>query len=169
MDDPTEQLGELYRQEGPVIWAYAARHFRDRHDADEVLQETFLAAAQNMTGLGQASSKRAWLLGIARNTIRHRSRKLRRQRETGWVEQHAAPKPAHEVDDRLDRMREAIRQLPDAQRETLELRLVEELSYSETAEVMGIPIGTVRSRLHDAVRRIRELVSERTESGIGAP
>ncbi|MBK8270299.1 MAG: sigma-70 family RNA polymerase sigma factor [Planctomycetes bacterium] len=70
-------------------------------------------------------------------------------------------------DERLDPMREAIARLPEGHREVLELRLVEVLSYAEIAESLALPIGTVRSRIHHAVMRLRnELTGQsKTEGG----
>jgi RNA polymerase sigma-70 factor (ECF subfamily) len=67
-------------------------------------------------------------------------------------------------DPRLENMRAAIAGLPEALRETLALRLRAELSYEEIAETLQIPVGTVRSRLHDAVRRLRAAVSGKADS-----
>jgi RNA polymerase sigma-70 factor (ECF subfamily) len=64
--------------------------------------------------------------------------------------------PSDEGDERIAEMREAIVKLPEEMRETLELRLADELSYEEIAAVLEIPIGTVRSRLHNAVKKLRE-------------
>jgi RNA polymerase sigma-70 factor (ECF subfamily) len=58
----------------------------------------------------------------------------------------------------------ALRELPPPYRETLELRLREELTYEELAHVLGVPIGTIRSRLHEALRRVRAAVAARAQS-----
>jgi RNA polymerase sigma-70 factor (ECF subfamily) len=60
------------------------------------------------------------------------------------------------ADPRLELMREAIGRLNAASRQVLELRLQRELSYEEMATTLGVPIGTVRSRLHHAVRQLRQ-------------
>ena len=70
------------------------------------------------------------------------------------------PAAGPRADPRLDEMRQAIAELPGQQRQALELRLREELSYEEIAAVLDIPLGTVRSRLHHAVRRLRQLLTE---------
>jgi RNA polymerase sigma-70 factor (ECF subfamily) len=106
---------------------------------------------------------RAWLFGIARHML---ARHYRRQRDPLPVAQtwyESAPEPAAR-DDRLAAMREAIRTLPAELRDTLELRLEQELSYEEIAHVLGIPIGTVRSRLHNAVRQLRGTMTKPEET-----
>ncbi len=66
-------------------------------------------------------------------------------------------------DPRIEQMRQAITKLPIAQQETLELRLTQELSYQEVATVLEIPVGTVRSRLHNAVGRLRQVMQKAGE------
>jgi RNA polymerase sigma-70 factor (ECF subfamily) len=63
-------------------------------------------------------------------------------------------------DPRLDGMRTAITRLPETHREVLEMRLADELSYAQIAEAMDLPIGTVRSRIHHAILRLRMWASE---------
>lgn len=157
MQERANELSRLYAEVGPRIWSYAARHCRRAYEADEVLQETFLAAAKNWNGLLAAHSKQAWLIGIARNLIRHRIRQWASSKYVELCHEPTAPSSPKE-DPRLEPMRAAIAKLPQAQREALELRLVSELSYAEIAEALGIPIGTVRSRLHEALRRLRETI-----------
>jgi RNA polymerase sigma-70 factor (ECF subfamily) len=65
------------------------------------------------------------------------------------------PPAAAAVDTDLEDMRTAIEHLPPQIRETLDLRLRDELSYEEIAAVLAIPVGTVRSRLHDALRKLQ--------------
>ena len=100
-------------------------------------------------------SPRAYLFGIARHVGNDARRRRRPTEELG--DPPAAP--AAEADERLDAMRAAIAQLPAVQRETLLLRLQQELSYAEIAVVLGIPAGTVRSRLHLAVQRLHETLN----------
>src|SRR5258708_5387303 len=107
MNDPRDQLGDLYRQYGRSIWAYAARRASGPHEADEILQETFLAAAEGFESLQSAKSKKAWLIGIARNVSRHRRRKLIRSRGSTLVEEPAC-RELPEDDPRLDQVREAM-------------------------------------------------------------
>ena len=127
--------------------------------AQDLLQETFIQAIRSKDKLSKVSSPRAWLFGVARNlamnTIRRRP--------------SVVPLPANlsqdcpPPDPRVERMRQAITKLPIAQQETLELRLARELSYQEIATVLEIPLGTVRSRLHNAVGRLRQVIQEAGE------
>ncbi len=161
MPDSTAELTQAYSDYGPLVRTYAAGRLGNLHDADEVLQETFLAVAQNLAGFRIASSKKAWLIGIARNLVRHRVRKLTLPRTT-LLEPDPESRSPMEADPRLDDMNRAIKRLPDAQREVLELRLKHECGYEEIAGALQIPIGTVRSRIHAAVASLKEW-AERTK------
>jgi len=172
MDERAAELTKLYQDHGPAVWSYAARRVAVVDEADDVLQETFVAAAKNFDGLRGAHSQKAWLIGIARNVIRHWTRNDRRRRCTELPRDHPAT-PPQPRDPRVEAMRTAIQGLPEPQQEVLVLRLSNELSYSEIAEALEVPIGTVRSRLHAAMTSLREWAAdERTrgmrEAGAGA-
>ncbi|MFY9925422.1 MAG: sigma-70 family RNA polymerase sigma factor, partial [Opitutaceae bacterium] len=70
-----------------------------------------------------------------------------------------APAMTEKSDERLELMRQAISRLPETQREPLLLKLQQELSYAEIADVLDIPVGTVRSRLHHAVLFLRQTLN----------
>ena len=156
MDEAVTRLETLYRDVGPSLLAYLRRGFGDPHTAEDLLQETFVQAIRRIERLSQVVSPRAWLFAIARNVA---ATALRRRRVSGPL---PIDLPAVEPteDQRLEEVRQAIAALPDAQREALELRLRGELSYEEIAAVLEIPLGTVRSRLHHALRRLRATVLE---------
>lgn len=157
--DERADLSRLYMEIGPVIWTYAARRLGRGHDADEVLQDTFVVAARNFHAVEMAASPRAWLLGIARKVVQERARRLRRQR-SARLDADIAALPKEDADWRLDAMRRAIARLPEPQREVVELRLESQLSYAEIAAALEIPVGTVRSRLHHAIVSLREWAAE---------
>jgi RNA polymerase sigma-70 factor, ECF subfamily len=164
MDDRAYELERLYREEGPAVWAYLRCRLADEHAAEEVFQETFLAVASKPGGLVAATSPRAWLIAIARNLLREHHRSAVRHAASPLEEATASPATPVE-DDRLDDMRRAIARLPDGQREALELRLGQDLSYAEIAEVLAIPVGTVRSRLHLAVASLRQWATTTDPAG----
>ncbi|WP_427893256.1 RNA polymerase sigma factor [Kribbella sp. GL6] len=149
----------LVQRLAPVIHAYLAR--RAPHAADELLSEVWLAAfGSRHTFDSRRGTARAWLFGIARHTLLAHYRSAAKPvappsselADTDWAT----------VDARLDAaavrpaLRAALAGLPSAEREVLLLVVWEQLGPSEAAEVLGIPAGTARSRLHRARDRMRE-------------
>jgi RNA polymerase sigma factor (sigma-70 family) len=144
-----EQLYEKHRGE---LLAYISRRC-PVDAAHDLLHETFLQVLRH-DQWSAVTMPRAWLFGIARNTLaRHY-----RERPVDPLDPRLSNQATNSdgVDPRLATMHEAIARLSQELRETLELRLEQELSYEEIAGVLDIPVGTVRSRLHTAVRRLRE-------------
>ncbi len=133
--------------------------------ADEIAAETFLVAFDRRRRYdGGQTSARPWLLGIATNLVRHHWRAERRKliayartvaREPAAQAQEASSPPAPPFDAALA---EALRALAAEDRDALLLFVWADLSYEEIAEALGVPIGTVRSRISRARRRLREHV-----------
>jgi len=155
MRSDSHQIGRLYQQHGGEVLNYLARRCPD-DAAQDLLQETFLQVVRAPERLESVTMPRAWLFGIARHLLALHFRRKDR------AESVDLPENVEESseDRRLPVMREAIAQLAPELRETLELRLTDELSYEEIAGVLGVPIGTVRSRLHNAVRRLRAVLTK---------
>lgn len=153
MDERTRVLEGLYRDAGPRLLRYLRRHTPDTGTAEELLQDTFVTAAKCFEGLQTAINQEAWLFGIARNLLRNRARRARLLGRATFNTELTAPQTA--IDPRIEAMRDEIQKLPDAQREAITMRLVDELSYEQIAEATGVPTGTVRSRIHHAVQRLR--------------
>jgi RNA polymerase sigma-70 factor, ECF subfamily len=135
----------------------------DEQDAQDVVQEAYLRALRFFHAF-RGGDGRAWLLAIVRNTShdwlrQHRPRDLALPFEE---EIHSPGDPARTPEALLlrasdiGRLREALASLPAAWREAVVLREIEGLSYKEIAEVAGIPIGTVMSRLARGRARLRE-------------
>jgi RNA polymerase sigma-70 factor, ECF subfamily len=165
MNGPDMNLERLYLDIGPMVWGYLRRRIADPNIAEELFQETFLVAAADLARLNAASSKRAWLIGIARNLLREHLRHERRRLQPLAFDLSPVKEQPRE-DHQLDAMREAVGKLPQGQREVLELRLGQELSYVEIAEALQIPIGTVRSRMHNAVGSLRRWAEDAEESAV---
>lgn len=147
-------LERLYQEAGPQVFGFLRRSLASLADVEELLQEVFVVAARDPASLERAQSQRAWLLGIARNLIRSHRRRSAIRQTTQLSQEQPAQTPEVE-DPRLDDMRRAMASLPEAQREVLQHRLIDELSYAEIAEALDVPIGTIRSRLHAAVSTLR--------------
>ena len=160
MQSASELVDRWYGQHASELYNYLVKRCPDAATASDLLQETFLQVVRHSDQLAKVTMPRAWLFAIARNML---ARHYRRQRDPQAIAQlwyEPAPDPE---DDRLAAMQEAIRELPAELRDTLELRLEQELSYEEITHVLDIPIGTVRSRLHNAVRQLRDAMRNQEE------
>jgi RNA polymerase sigma-70 factor, ECF subfamily len=150
------------------LYRMAYRMMGDRHEAEDMVQETFRSAWKSREGFNAARGDRAWLVSILRRRIIDRWRR------------HPPPAPAQgqqRLDvsvegadplggDYTDEMQAALAQLPVELRETLLLVVVGELTHQEAADLLGVPLGTVLSRVSRARRRLREcLVAARSGSG----
>lgn len=161
MDHAVDQLEHLYRETGPALLAYFRRQSSLAGAAEDLLQDTFVRAIHSFGRLRSSVTPRAYLFGIARHVTLEALRARRPVIEL--LSEAAAPEVALE-DARLEPMRAAIASLPVMHREPLLLKLQQELSYVEIAEVLGIPVGTVRSRLHHAVSLLRQTLNPPSES-----
>lgn len=155
-----QQIEELYEKHGGEVLDYLARRCPDGA-APDLLQETFLQVIRQKAGLTGIATPRAWLFGIARHIL---ARHYRQNSVPAFVAHWSGNDPSERVDPRLSLMRESIQQLPPELRETLGLRLEQELSYEDIARVLQIPVGTVRSRLHNALIRLRAALTNQKES-----
>jgi RNA polymerase sigma-70 factor (ECF subfamily) len=150
-------LAELCMRWERSLYAFLQRcHAGD--DADDLFQETWLrvvGAAQRFDPERRFST---WLFQIALNLVRDLGRRRARSGPDPGLD------PADDADaERLDRVIDARRlldSLPEAQREVVVLRLFADRSEEECAEILGCPRGTVKSRLHLAVRRLAEHARE---------
>lgn len=160
MQSKPDTVERLYGQHANELYHYLARRCPDAATAGDLLQETFLQVVRQPDQLAKVAMPRAWLFAIARNLL---ARHYRQQRDPQPIAQ-LWYEPAEKQDSRLAVMREAIQNLSPELRDTLELRLEQELSYEEIAHVLGVPVGTVRSRLHNAVRQLRDLMNRQEET-----
>jgi len=140
----------------------------DRGTAEELVQESFLAAGESLSTFEERSSAYTWLYGILLNKFRKWLREqgsalsLQQITERGDDEGNAAPLAAEGVQplQQLERkeiaeqVQNAIRQLPPHHRSVLTLRYLEGLSYEEISTTLGCSIGTVKSRIHYALKKV---------------
>jgi len=158
-----QALADLYeRHRGPLA-AFLRLYTSDAGLIEEVVQDTMLAAWKGSHRFASRSSVRSWLFAIARrraaDVLRRKSLPFDGEEALQWS---ADPRPGPEQrvltgaaeDDLLD----AIFALPGIHREVLMLVFVQELSYRETADIVGVPVGTIKSRLNAARAMLRERV-----------
>lgn len=129
----------------------------NRFDAEDIVQETFIGAFKGMRGFEGRASVKTWLTRILVTQVARwrRERKRRRPRGGEADVEPVEESPAGGIGARMDLM-EAVGRLSAEHREVIVLREMEQLSYEEIAGVLGVPRGTVESRLHRARGELRE-------------
>jgi RNA polymerase sigma-70 factor (ECF subfamily) len=154
----------LYRRCHGGIYRFLLQMCGSPALAEDVTQEVFLVLIRGTESFDPArGSLNAFLYGVARNQILQR---LRRERfyvpiEADSTEQQSDSKPLEELTrtEMVDSVRRAVLSLPERYREVVVLCDLEELSYVESAQILGCAVGTVRSRLH----RARSLLLEKLQ------
>ena len=158
-------LAELYDRYGRPAYGLALRVLRDEALAEDAVQDAFLGvwrtASRSSPERGRAST---WILTLVHRRAVDLVRREQRRRADPL---EAAPEPGTgSVDDEAwlrlqrERVQEALRQLPDQQREALELAYYGGFTQSELAERLGLPLGTIKSRVFAGLARLRELLGE---------
>lgn len=139
---------------------------RSRQDAEDIVQETYLRAWRYFDSFQAGTGCRAWLFRIMFNVINARRNKQAKILESPMVDEegrdyqsdnHLAFDPVERIEER--ELLDAMKLLSTDHRSVLWLVVVEELSYREATEILGVPIGTVMSRLHRARRELRKLLN----------
>lgn len=156
----------LYAAEGRRVLAYALRRTSQPADAADVLAEVFLVAWRRLDDVPPGDEARLWLYGVARGVMANHRRSLRRRERLGQrlaevLTEHVGADPAELADlgGGDDVVRGALALLPPNDREVIQLAIWEELSAPEVAAVLGVPPATVRTRLHRARNRLRDLLA----------
>src|SRR5947209_8935900 len=165
-----QALAELYDRFGRVAYGLALRVLRDESLAEDAVQEAFLTAWRTAdTFMPERARASTWLLTLVhRRAVDVVRREQRRRAEPIEVAGERAGGGAADEAVWLryerERVQTALRQLPDQQREALELAYYGGFSQSELAERLGQPIGTIKSRMFSGLGRLRDLLAE-PESG----
>jgi RNA polymerase sigma factor (sigma-70 family) len=159
-------FGTLFDRHATVLRRYLVRRLGP-DEAEAILGDVFRIAFEKRAGYDlDRSSARPWLYGIATNLVaHHRRREARRIHAVARLAaQRGAPldladgvSSAADAAQRWPRVARAVTALPEPERDALVLHVWEGLAYEEVAAALGIPVGTVRSRLNRARRRLREL------------
>ena len=156
-------LEEVYARFGGALFRYLSTLASDRRVAEEILQDTLVAVWRGAGSYRGRSSVRTWLFGIARrqahNTLRRRGPQLAPEDE---IHSRPALEPGPEeallADARREELAGLVVRLSPVHREVLALFFFHELSYEETARVLEVPVGTVKSRLSNAKKALRTLM-----------
>jgi RNA polymerase sigma-70 factor (ECF subfamily) len=146
---------------GPAMYRLAYRLVGDGHEAEDLVQEAFRSAWESRKLFRPDGGSRAWLASILR---RRAADHWRRRRPPAVVadDQHLeVERPAEDPcrDELTDEMQRALNRLPAELKETLLLVVVAELTHQEASEMLGLPLGTVLSRVSRARSRLREYLT----------
>lgn len=167
-------LGTLVRRYERELFGYLRRYVGDDDLADDVFQNTFVQVFLKIDQYEPGRPARPWLYTIATNqaidALRRRNRRVadRPAESVQAPDEDGQPRPLLELlpspgdappdavdrDEQRQRVRAAVARLPEALRQTVLLVYFQGLRYQEAAEVLGIPVGTVKSRLHAALTRL---------------
>jgi RNA polymerase sigma-70 factor (ECF subfamily) len=173
--DQTEALSELYRRYHRLIFSLAVAVVSDPHTAEEVTLDVFTRVWQKAeTYQASRAAVRTWLSRITRNqalnVVRHRNSRLD-SRAVRWADVPAPsiadehqPDALAELAQAQARVRAAIGQLPPEQQEALALAYFGGHSHQQIAEKLDQPLGTVKTRIRSAMKKLRHLLQDENNS-----
>jgi RNA polymerase sigma-70 factor (ECF subfamily) len=170
-DGDPAPLRTLYDRYKSRLMTYASYVLGDRATAEDVVQETFLRVFRHAWRFDRAKRFSTWIYSIAANLCRDELRKRARRRdltlplfreplEGRGVGRMAPPLRVALGREFATRLREELSALSAEQREVVVLRFIDSMTYAEIAEIAGCPLGTVQSRLHAALKILRERLKE---------
>lgn len=154
--DPREELVEHL----PAMRAFAMSLTRNSAIADDMVQDTLVKAWTNIDKFKAGTNLRAWLFTILRNTYYSNRRKARHEVADvdGVFTENLSQKPDHDGRLQMADFRTAFAQLADEQREALILVGASGFAYEEAAEMCGVAVGTIKSRVNRGRARLAELM-----------
>ncbi len=172
--DPDREIAERFRQGERAafdilvrrhqrgVWRLVRRYVRSDADASDVTQQAFVRAFRGLVAFRGAASVRSWLYRIAINCSLSWLRDHKREQpadidDEQLVEPAAAPGKISDGEDSV-RLRAAIAQLPPKQKLVLELRVFDDLSFKEVAELADCTENTAKVNFHYAVKRLRDIL-----------
>jgi RNA polymerase sigma-70 factor (ECF subfamily) len=164
-----DAFGQLYDRFSTLVFTLAMRMLKARSDAEDLLQEVFVQVWRQAQGYTtKRGSPEAWIINIARSRAIDKIRSIRRMEKSFVLTDDSAragsgenvESSAAESEARLA-MNSALANLPEAQRKVLALAYFDSLTQTEIAERLAEPLGTVKTRMHSGIQRLREIVSSR--------
>ncbi|TVU63959.1 RNA polymerase sigma factor [Paenarthrobacter nitroguajacolicus] len=164
VEGDADALGLLFDRHSDAVFRYCLSRTGSWHDAEELVSVTFLEAWRQRRNLAlQRDSLLPWLLGVATNAARNSARSIRRYEQFLGRLPHSPSVPDHSTaaDERLDTERqvrellEGTTALTGGERDVLLLCVMNGYSYEEAAASLGVRIGTVRSRVNRAKKKLR--------------
>jgi RNA polymerase sigma-70 factor (ECF subfamily) len=152
-------LAELVRAWHPPVWSYV-RRMLGPVDADDVTQEVWIAVLRGLPRLRQTDRFTPWIFTIARRAVANRLREEYARPEVAVDAERVEPDTSAALADRAE-VEAGLAELPVREREILSLFYLQDLSLQTCAEILDLPIGTVKSRLSRARRLLREELTQK--------
>ncbi len=159
-------FAELVREHQGMVFSIAYHYLQDRALAEDLAQEVFLELYQSLDRIQSAAHLTYWLRRVTANRCIDQGRKKLRRRELALEE---APEPAMSDPPAdpllLERLQQSLAGLPEKQRMVVILRFQEGLGPAEIAEVLDMPVNTVKSTLHRSLEDLRKGLTRKIERG----
>ncbi len=165
----TEAFGQLYDRHKLYCLRVARKFTSTEADAQDVVQETFTWFLGRFPGFELTARLTTYLFPVVRNTALTKKRKGRLEHAAGDALPDTAAEPATAPAGSRASLERVLRSLPEHQREVLLMRFADGLSLSQVAGVLGIPIGTVKSRVHLAIASLRQDPATAHHFGLDPP
>ena len=169
-------LAELYDRVGRIAYGLALRVLRDERLAEDAVQEGFLALWRTAAAFRAERAKAStWILTLVHRRAVDLVRREERRKVEPLADDSAIAGEAEPAEEAAwlrferERVQAALKQLPDVQREAIELAYYGGFSQSELAERLGVPLGTIKSRMFSGLARLRELLDESAAEGSWKP
>lgn len=152
-----EAFDELIRRWHEPLWKYARRLTGDEDAAADTVQETWLRVLRGIARLRDPARLRAWLFGIARRVVMDRLRASYSEPAMVALDEvdPGSADDGRDLADDTHTLHEELNQLPLLEREVLVLFYLRELTLGELSEVLGVPVGTIKSRMFRARQSLR--------------
>jgi RNA polymerase sigma-70 factor (ECF subfamily) len=171
-----DALAELYDSVGRIAYGLALRVLRDERYAEDAVQEAFLQVWRSAaTFRAERAKASTWILTLVHRRAVDLVRREERRQAGPLTDDSAVGVAPEETDEAAwlrferERVQVALKQLPDVQREALELAYYGGFSQSELAERLGVPLGTIKSRMFAGLARLRELLDDSRQEGSWKP
>jgi RNA polymerase sigma-70 factor, ECF subfamily len=165
----SEALAKLYRETVPILYGTALRILNHQADAEEVVLEVYEQVWRTASGYDPSRSRVLWWLSMllrsrALDRLRASTRRASIEEPVLDGADFTSPEPAPDVSAAESQRRvlvhDALKDLPPDQRQAVELAFFSELSHSEIAEKLEIPLGTIKTRIRTALRRLRDSLGD---------